>query len=216
MNEFDSQLRQILESVIGLRDNTYGYPKSELDEAEQRLGVQLPHALRSMYQHVGKHVLWRDAHHPLVVPLELTIEDEHLVFLDEQQNVVEYVLRSEDLGLDDPPVFQRQPEDSDELYPEPSNLSQFLLESLCWQLLSIGEDLEENAEGLESYHGKLMSHAQAQQHVADMKRVALNNGNHQRSETAYFGERAVAFLFVGEEMTSVYSWNASFDDDEAS
>ena len=213
MDNYNEQLRRILELTIGLRDDRFGYAEAEIDEAEQRLGVRLPQALRAMYRYVGRHPLWREAHHRLVEPAKLAIEEGRLVFLLEVQNVVQMLLLADDLGLGDPPVYQFQPADPEQLYKERSALALYLLESMCWELVCIGEDLEENAEGLEMWFGETMPHADAQKEVAGMTRVALGDGDDAWTDGAYYKERAVACVFVGDDTTSIYSWNAIFDEE---
>ena len=210
LDAYQEELRRILHVVIGLDDDRHGYSEPEVAEAEARLGVGLPPPLRSMYRYAGRHLLWRRSQHPLVEPSALEISDGALVFLEEEQAVVEYLLLSEDLGEEDPPVFQRPPDEPGERYREDRPLSQFLLESMCWQLIGIGEELNDD-EGvvLEALYGQEMSHEAAKEEVAGMTRVGPGTDVSAWTDGAYYAEKAVAYVFVGDEETSVYSWRVT-------
>jgi hypothetical protein len=77
---------------------------SRLDEAEDRLGLRLPIALREWYERLGcQGDLWsvQDTFHP---PEELRVRGELLVFYVENQAVWYIGVGRHDLGVDDPPV----------------------------------------------------------------------------------------------------------------
>ena len=84
-----------------------GYSVAELDVAEQHLGLKLPLALREWYRLVGRRKDIIAMQNFLASPEELEIMDESglLVFYCENQQVVEWGVQEDDLGLVDPPVW---------------------------------------------------------------------------------------------------------------
>ena len=84
-----------------------GYSPEELDAAEQRLGLKLPLALREWYALAGRREDIIAPQNFLVSPPELEISEENglLIFHCENQQVVEWGVQEDDLGLVDPPVW---------------------------------------------------------------------------------------------------------------
>lgn len=91
-----------LQEPLGAAD---GWPEAALAEAEARLGRGLPAALRAYYATMGRSPAV--AYNELVPPGELEPADGYLVFMHENQGVVSWGIRIEDLDADDPEVFQR-------------------------------------------------------------------------------------------------------------
>lgn len=127
--ELVAQLYQPLSSGDGFSDD-------EVTSAEQRLGLRLPGLLREFYLLAGKRIDLNHAHNQLVHPNDLQLEDEKLVFYEENQAACIWGVRAEDLEVADPPVVRG---DSMAGFPqwvwEPhfERLSSFLLMMLCWQ-----------------------------------------------------------------------------------
>lgn len=113
-----------------------GFSDDEVTSAERRLGFRLPGLLREFYLLAGKRTDLNHAHNQLVHPKDLQLEDERLVFYEENQAVCLWGVRAEDLDVADPPVARG---DSMEGFPQwvwgPhfERLSSFLLTMLCWQ-----------------------------------------------------------------------------------
>src|SRR4051812_42311075 len=81
-----------------------GDPASTLDDAEARLGVALPPALREWYGLAGRRDdIWsrQDA---FLRPDELRVEDDRLIVYVENQAVVRWGIRIADGPFEDPPV----------------------------------------------------------------------------------------------------------------
>jgi hypothetical protein len=118
-----------------------GYSEKEIAEAEARLGVRLPEALREWYGFAGK---WYGElqDHNRQYPLEsLTLsESGALAFHTENQGVCEWTIHSEDFGRDDPPVF----DDVNEVLYSPT-LTEFLLTALIFETSCV--DTEDNING---------------------------------------------------------------------
>jgi len=121
----------LLAAVFGSKPAAY--PARVLDAAERRLGVRLPTVLRAYYAVAGRHrACGSGALHPLVPPKSLELAGAGVVFMEENQNVAFYGVKREHLELEDPPVFQGNPDEA-KWYAECPRLSSFLVKSLCWQ-----------------------------------------------------------------------------------
>lgn len=81
-----------------------GIPSTELDEAENRLGLKLPTALRDWYMLAGGREDISAAQNYLLRPSELSIVDHHLVFYVESQRVVGWGIPLTSLERSDPSV----------------------------------------------------------------------------------------------------------------
>jgi uncharacterized protein (TIGR02996 family) len=86
----------------------HGYSEEELTAAEARLGFRLPAALREWYSLAGKRKDVWSQQDRLVRPLELDLEpnDDALIIRYENQACERWGIRRQDLGRDDPPIFQ--------------------------------------------------------------------------------------------------------------
>ncbi|MER7550356.1 SMI1/KNR4 family protein [Streptomyces anulatus] len=89
--------------------NGDGWTEADLAEAEERLGVQLPAALREAYLLFGRRRNLTSNHDELLSPAELYVDDakEALVFRHENQGAASWGVLLERLGDDDPAVFIR-------------------------------------------------------------------------------------------------------------
>src|SRR6185369_9726820 len=98
-------------------------------------GFRLPKVLREFYLMAGNHEAINCSHNQLLVGYQ-EIEDNKLIFYDENQGVCSWAIDLSDIKKDDPPVWIGQLiEGQDELewYIEFETLSDFLLIMLCWQ-----------------------------------------------------------------------------------
>ena len=103
-----------------------GFAARQLDAAERGLGLRLPAALHQR-------------HDRLLSPRQLTVLDDHLVFYEENQNVVLWGIRVPDLKRADPPVRQGQEHDGhSHWYPEFKSVSEFAQAHGAWQAVMGG------------------------------------------------------------------------------
>ncbi len=75
--------------------------------AERRLDIVLPESLRTYYSMAGECRDFNVVHNYLVPPSELGLDDDYLVFMQENQSVVSWGFRVSDLKQADPIVWQR-------------------------------------------------------------------------------------------------------------
>jgi hypothetical protein len=129
------RFRGLLGDITGRASRGHGYPARAVEAAETRLGFRLPDPLRDYYLSVGRHKI-NCAHNRLWPPDALEVWRGRLVFMEENQCVVFWGVRSRSLATD-PVVFQTTDlEDGD--WVAESACSQFLLGMLCWQAIGGG------------------------------------------------------------------------------
>jgi hypothetical protein len=116
-----------------------GISEARLAAAEGRLGFPLPESLRTYYQIAGGCEVLNDAHNHFYPPEGLAILEEHLLFMDENQSVVSWGFRLEDLQSPDPIVFQRNNTAPAEWYSEEQPFSVFKARSGCPEGLAQAE-----------------------------------------------------------------------------
>lgn len=103
----------------------------ELEEAERRLGLRLPSSVREYYL---EHWYDRDKddddppHNRLLDPEELEIDDEYVVFMEENQGVVHWGFRTSDARERDPEIYQRLNTEPQEWNSEEMPFSEFIEE----------------------------------------------------------------------------------------
>ncbi|QKG23367.1 SMI1/KNR4 family protein [Actinomadura verrucosospora] len=90
---------------LGREDGT---PDGELAEAEERLGLRLPAAVREAYALFGRRPDLHSNLDTLLSPGELAVEHGALVFREENQGAARWGVLRDDLAAADPPVHVRQ------------------------------------------------------------------------------------------------------------
>jgi hypothetical protein len=96
------------------------------------LGFSLPSALRDYLLLAGGARENRE-HNRLLPPEELAVEDGYLVFMEENQSVVDWGIPLTLARRADPEVWQRVNGDEPEWYSEELRFSEFILKNLAWQ-----------------------------------------------------------------------------------
>jgi hypothetical protein len=120
-----------------------GVPERSLAAAERRLGLRLPRSLRLYYRLAGRCDELNHAHNHVVPPRELEVLERHLVFMDENQNVVSWGIRLADLHRADPTVRQRNNTPPEAWYSERMSVTEFLDETF----VECGPGLHEESSG---------------------------------------------------------------------
>jgi len=108
-----------------------GLPEKEVKKAEARLGVPLPKSLRSFYLSVGAVADLCSIHNVIFRPKDLEIEDDYLLFMDENQSVVTWGIKRVDLKKTDPEVWQRN-NSSEPWYAETKGVIELLASMFDW------------------------------------------------------------------------------------
>jgi hypothetical protein len=125
---------------------TFGYPLSErtalppgvLAEAEKRLGVRVPVALRDYYLVAGRDRRFNTCCHRLLPPSKWTVEKQRLVFMDENQGVCRWGVSLRNPRSDDPPVSEGVGDQTAAWSPVHRKCSLFLAAMLHHQAVSGG------------------------------------------------------------------------------
>jgi hypothetical protein len=110
-----TQVKEFIATWRGPLSDQDGLGLDEIAEAERRLGVSLPNALREWYQLAGKRKNLISLQNRLELPAELKPIGRFLPIYSENQAVVIWGLRLDDLDLSDPPVY---------MYGNETNLSE--------------------------------------------------------------------------------------------
>jgi hypothetical protein len=129
LSTYRSALGEIFGRKLSARD---GISESRLARAEARLRVALPLAVRDFYALAGAANECRE-HNRLYWPEDLTVEETHLVFMEENQGVVDWSVTLRPRRRADPEVWQRVSEDGAPWYSEEMTFSVFILKNLAWQ-----------------------------------------------------------------------------------
>jgi hypothetical protein len=102
-----THLQQILRLYNQPQNTHDGFSEAQMVELEQKLGMRLPAVLRKYYCTLGKQPAINYSHNRLLQPgneIEFSA-DRYLIFYEENQGVVYWGIKEEDLQLDNPPVW---------------------------------------------------------------------------------------------------------------
>ena len=125
---YSSALQRVFGRHVTRKD---AIPEVRLRRAEKRLGFSLPSALRDYLRLAGGARENRE-HNRLFRPEELIVEDGYLVFMEENQAVVDWGMPLALVRRADPEVWQRVNGDAPEWYSEEMRFSEFILKNLAW------------------------------------------------------------------------------------
>ena len=129
---FHETLEDLVTTVFGPILPRHAIAEQTITRAEKRLHLRLPAILRQYYKLAGAHHQVSQGLNFVLRPSGLRIHNGGLIFLDDNQGVTFSAILLADVGQDDPPVKQGNP-DEDRWYSESLHLSDFLLAHTCWQ-----------------------------------------------------------------------------------
>ena len=109
-----------------------GLSSDAISASERRLGFSLPISLREYYVTLGNLDAFGRAHNQIRPLQNLDIEDDHLVFGDENQDVVSWGIPRLSLSDSDPIVWQRNNSPPAQWYSEEKTFTAFLRSMLEW------------------------------------------------------------------------------------
>lgn len=98
---------QNIKRLYNLSENeNFGFSEKEISELETRLDSKLPSKLRDYYLTLGKEENLNYSYNTLFKPEEVHFSDDgFLLIYEENQGVVIWGIKKEDLKLDNPPVY---------------------------------------------------------------------------------------------------------------
>ena len=108
-----------------------GLSEAVVKKAETRLGFPLPSALRSFFLSVGAVPELCSIHNIIFHPKDLEVDEGYLIFMDENQSVVSWGIKKNDLKKADPNTWQRN-NSSDQWYSEDNTFLQLLASMFDW------------------------------------------------------------------------------------
>jgi hypothetical protein len=123
-------VERILERDLIAGDGT---PEASLAQAELRLGLRLPVALREYFLIAGNADDANRMHNVLFRSDEFVVEDGYLVFMEENQAVVHWGIPIDRCDETDPDVWQRVNGLEPVWYSEELPVSSFMIKNLAWQ-----------------------------------------------------------------------------------
>ena len=116
-----------------------GFSETEIVEAEQRLGLTLPRLLREFYLLTGAREDINGSYNRLLDPEDLFIDNDTLVFYEENQAVCVWGVARGNLNEENPPVVRKDNTDEARVWEADFNhLSQFLTAMLFMQAVNGG------------------------------------------------------------------------------
>lgn len=112
---------------------TDGTSDERIAAAEARLGLVLPLAMRRFFAEAGDATVVRQ-YHALATVEELTTADGFLLFMQENQGVVDWGIPLPELSHAVPVVWQRVNGTEAEWYSEDMGFAEFMARALAWQV----------------------------------------------------------------------------------
>jgi hypothetical protein len=189
--------RSIAQNLYAPFTREDGVSIEELEQAEKSYGFRLPETLREFYLLTGNHHAINASHNRLLSVDCLEIEDNKLLFYEENQCASYWAIDLSDIEKDDPPVWIGQAivgQEGLEWYLDAENLSDFLLIMLCWQSVMGGLPFTGLVDNIKE----------------SVIRTVKNNfsplkvrGNYSGLQS-FIGEGKVLCLAEGEEGASIY------------
>jgi hypothetical protein len=126
---YRKELKEISGEALGPE---HGMDPAVIDLASAEKGVVIPAALRDYYLVAGHHEINRE-HNILYLPDQLAMVDGYLVFAEENQRVVIWGFREDELESADPVVYQSQDPETLGWYSEKMAFSIFIVKMWRWQ-----------------------------------------------------------------------------------
>lgn len=125
--------RLILRHIGRLPANGDGVPEFKVRKAELKLGFKIPDSLRVYYLLAGQLDELNQANNRLMRPEQLQLDESGLMFMEEEQDVVQWFIPRPELSRSDPQVWQLVNSAQPESYEEGMSVSQFLVAVFDWQ-----------------------------------------------------------------------------------
>jgi hypothetical protein len=137
MSSFQKYYRTLYRTIGYPLGERAGLPTALLARAERRLGVRAPAALRAYYLVAGRDRRFNARHNRLLPPFLWAIDQNRLIFMEENQTVVRWSVSTRSTASD-PAVSQGINDEPIAWYPEHRKCSVFLAVMLHYQAVSGG------------------------------------------------------------------------------
>ena len=126
---FSEQLEILLGRGLTCAD---GFSEEELKCAESAAGFALPDAMRAYFAVAG-HLAINKLHNVLYNPDDMFVMDEMIVFMEENQRVVFWGFRAQDVQSCDPLIYQAANTEEKAWYSEDMPFSEFIMKMWKWE-----------------------------------------------------------------------------------
>ncbi|BAT40460.1 hypothetical protein [Escherichia albertii] len=112
-----------------------GFELSEIAQVEHNLGLRFPNPLKQFWHLVGRLPMFMSSFEVFLQPSAVFIEDDYLIFQEENQSVCYWGIKSSEIENSDANVYQYINDDADspEWYSENISLSAFLKMLMYYQ-----------------------------------------------------------------------------------
>jgi hypothetical protein len=125
-----------------------GFSEAQLLKAEKRLNITLPEEFRAYYLQLGATKSVNQSYNSLATPQQLYFAGDYLCFCEENQGVVMWAIRKEDLTNPNPPVWGNYGSETDPNWiQETQSLSDFWLYLAIYNGVMGGLPYNANAMG---------------------------------------------------------------------
>lgn len=198
------KIQQTAEKILGRKlKKSESIDISRIQTQEEKLGIQLPKALKNFYLSVGKNALFTEGFQRFAEVEELFAIDGKLVFLEENQAVVHW-----SVGLaDEQTIFQTTDKDFSgskkvEWFAEEFELEQFLEMLLYFQCAMSSEEQHLNGESGFEYFVSIdvdeyWENENAQKYMSRLKEEGASlRGN---GLAIYFSGKSLTMSFLDEK-----------------
>jgi hypothetical protein len=131
--DYQAHVKQLVEGFWGRRLSAEdGVGKDQIRSIERILGFRLPPALRAYYLVAGNLDELNRVHNELCWIESVSIQDQYLVFMHENQYVVSWGIAVSDLDQADPVVWQRNNTPPEEWFSEEATFLDFMQRMFEW------------------------------------------------------------------------------------
>lgn len=139
MPSLTEQYQQLFHRFGSPLKRAHAVPAAVLDQAEQRLGHAIPHALRAYYEVAGRERRFNRSLQTFLSPAKWFVDQGRLAFLEENQSVCCWGVSLKSPGAEDPRIDQGvRHDDGIGWSKEHNKCSQFLAVILHYQAVSGG------------------------------------------------------------------------------
>ena len=137
--EFWISYRLLAKRLLRPLGKSDGFSETAISQAEKRLGLTLPHVLREFYLLAGTRKDINETYNRLLAPEDLLIDDNTLVFYEENQAACVWGVAVSNLSGGDPPVARKDSTDTVPVWEDDfDHASQFLTAMLFMQAVNGG------------------------------------------------------------------------------
>lgn len=136
MNHHEHDYAELLGLLGGGGASGDGIPESEIDAAENVVGMRMPASLRTFFRLAGRTAHLAQAYVRLLQPHAWRIEPGTAVFMEEDHAVTLYGISTDLNTPDDPPTLATLNTDDLDWFEVCSRVSDFIKVMLCWAATS--------------------------------------------------------------------------------